>query len=197
MFPEHVETERLRLERISHDSVDVFDLHELYGDGDDAEELFEYWDSSPHRTVKETYEYVEEAERLWDEAEAAKYVIRPKEGEDGAGVIAGTTGLYPDWERRSADFGVLLDRQFWGRGYAGERADALLSVAFDRLDLELVVASHIDGNERSRRAIGKYVERHDGQYDGLLRNWLPLADGVADVHRFTISRDQYLGAAER
>lgn len=197
MFPEHVETERLRLERISHDSVDVFDLHELYGDGDDAEELFEYWDSSPHRTVKETYDYVEEAERLWDEAEAAKYVIRPKEGEDGAGVIAGTTGLYPDWERRSADFGVLLDRQFWGRGYAGERADALLSVAFDRLDLELVVASHIDGNERSRRAIGKYVERHDGQYDGLLRNWLPLADGVADVHRFTISRDQYLGAAER
>ncbi len=93
MFPEHIETERLRFERISHDTVDVFELHELYADGDDAEELFEYWDSSPHETVKETYDYVDEAEQLWDDVEGAKYVIRPNEGEDGADVIAGTTGL--------------------------------------------------------------------------------------------------------
>lgn len=197
MFPERVETDRLRLERISHDSVDVFDLHELYADGDDAEELFEYWDSSPHVTVKETYDYVDEAERLWDDVEGAKYVIRPKDGEDGAGVIAGTTGLYPDWEKRSANLGILLDKRFWGRGYSGERADAILSVAFDRLDLELVVAAHIDGNEKSRRAIEKYVERHGGRYEGLLRNWLPVADTVADLHRFTISREEYVEATER
>lgn len=135
--------------------------------------MFEYWDSSPHETLKETYDYVNKAERLWDGAEGAKYVIRPKEGEDGAGDIAGTTGLYPHWEKRSANLGILLDKRFWGRGYAGERADALLSVAFDRLDLELIVASHVDGNEKSRRAIEKYVERYGGQYDGLLRNWLP------------------------
>ncbi|WP_276253068.1 GNAT family N-acetyltransferase [Halomontanus rarus] len=197
MFPERIETDRLSLERISHDSVDVFDLHELYSNGDDTEEMFEYWDSSPHKTVKETYDYVDEAERLWDEGEGAKYVIRPKEGEDGTGVIAGTTGLYPDWEKRSANLGILLDKQFWGRGYSGERVDALLSVAFDRLGLELVVAAHIDGNEKSRRAINKYVERYGGQYEGLLRNWLSLSDTVADVHRYTISREEYLEAIER
>ena len=197
MFPERVETDRLSLERISHDSVDVFALHELYSDGDDTEEIFEYWDSSPHETVKDTYDYVDEAEELWDDVEGAKYVLRPKEGEDGAGVIAGTTGLYPHWEKRSANLGILLEKQFWGRGYSGERADALLSVAFDRLDLELVVAAHIDGNEKSRRAITKYVERYGGQYEGLLRNWLPLEDTVADVHRYTISREEYVEATER
>lgn len=36
-----------------------------------------------------------------------------------------------------------------GREYADERADALLPVAFDRLNLELVVAAHIDGDEKS------------------------------------------------
>ncbi len=72
MFPEHVETERLHLERISHDTIDVYGLYELYADGDDTEEMFEYWDSSPHETVKETYEYVDEAERLWDDGEGAK-----------------------------------------------------------------------------------------------------------------------------
>lgn len=196
MFPERIETDRLSLERISHDSVDVSALHELYSDGDDTEEIFEYWDSSPHETVKETYDYVDEAERLWDDVDGAKYVIRPKNGEDGAGIIAGTTGLYPDWDKRSANLGVLLDKQFWGRGYSGERADAFVSVAFDRLDLELVIAAHIDGNEKSRRAINKYVERYGGQYEGLLRNWLPLSDTVADVHRYTISREEYFEATE-
>ncbi len=196
MFPERIETDRLCLERISHDSVGVFELHELYADGDDAEELFEYWDSSPHETVKETSDYLDEAERLWDEGEGAKYVIRPKDGEDGAGLVAGTTGLYPHWERRFANLGILLERRFWGRGYAGERADAVLSVAFDRLELDLVVAAHVDGNEKSRRAIEKYVERYGGRYEGLLRNWVALPDTVADGHRYTISREEYLEATE-
>lgn len=196
MFPDRIETDRLHLERISHDTVDVFALHELYSDGEATKELFEYWGSSPHETVKETFDYVDEAERRWDEVDGAKYVIRPKKGEDGEGVIAGTTGLYPDWEKRSANLGILLNKRFWGRGYSGERADALLAVAFDRLDLELVVAAHVDGNEKSRRAIEKYVERYDGQYEGLLRNWLPLTDTVADVHRFTISREEYFDATD-
>ena len=197
MFPERIETDRLTLERISHDSVDVFALHELYCNGVETEEMFEYWDSSPHETVKETYDYIDEAEELWDDVEGAKYVIRPNKDEDRAGVIAGTTGLYPHWGKRSANLGILLDKQFWGCGYSGERADALLSVAFERLELELVVAAHIDGNEKSRLAINKYVERYGGQYEGLLRNWLPLDNTVADVHRYTISREEYFEATKR
>jgi [ribosomal protein S5]-alanine N-acetyltransferase len=197
MFPTRIETERLHFERISHDSVDVFALHEFYSDRNATEEMFEYWGSSPHETVKETYDYLDEAEQLWDEAEGAKYIIRPKEGEDGAGVIAGTTGLYPDWKKRSANLGIILDTRFWGRGYSGERADAILAIAFNRLDLELIVTAYIDGNEKSRRGIEKYIERYGGQYDGLLRNWLPVDDSVVDVHRYTISREEYFEATER
>ena len=69
-------------------------------------------------------------------------------------------------------------------------------MVFDRLDLELVSASYIDGNEKSRRAITKYVERYGGQYEGHLRNWLPMTDSVADVHRYTISREEYFESAE-
>ena len=193
MFPQRIETDRLTLERISHDCIDVFDLYEFYSEGGATEEMFTYWDSSPHATVKDTYDYVEEAERLWDEGAGAKYVIRPKDGEDGAGGIAGTTRLYTDWQKQSANLGILLERRFWGRGYSGERADALLSVAFDRLDLELVVAVHIEGNEKSRRAITKYIERYGGRYEGRLRNWLSLSDSVVDVHRYSISREEYRG----
>lgn len=55
-------------ERILHDSVDVLALHEFYSDGDATEEMFEYWNSSPHETVKETYDYLDEVEQLWSEA---------------------------------------------------------------------------------------------------------------------------------
>ena len=191
MFPERIETDRLTLERISHDLIDVFDLYELYSVGDETEEMFEYWDTPPHETVKDTYDYIDEAERLWDEGAGAKYVIRPKDGEDGSGVIAGTTRLYPDWQKRSTNLGILLEKRFWGRGYSGERADALISVAFDRLDLDLVVAVHVDGNEKSRRAITKYIDRHGGRYEGRLRNWLSVSDSVVDVHRYSISIEEY------
>jgi len=71
-----------------------------------------------------------------------------------------------------------------------------MHLAFERLDLEPVGAAHQDGNERSERAVEKYVEAHSGQYDGILRNWVPSGDEVRDLHRYTVSREQYRNARE-
>ncbi|WP_343232931.1 hypothetical protein [Natrinema salinisoli] len=40
MFPERIETERLHLERISHNTVDVFALYEFYSKGNATAEMF-------------------------------------------------------------------------------------------------------------------------------------------------------------
>jgi len=62
----------------------------------------------------------------------------------------------------------------------------------DRLDLEVVAVAHVDGNEKSRRAVEKYVERFGGQHEGLLRNFQANDDGtVVDMHRYTITNEQY------
>jgi len=105
--------------------------------------------------------------------------------------LAGTTNLHVDWDRRSAELGIWLRKPFWGRGYSGERAAALLEVAFDRLDLDVVGSSHQDGNHRSRRAIEKYVAAFGGQYDGRLRDFAPTDGEVRDLHRYTVTREQY------
>lgn len=47
------------------------------------------------------------------------------------------------------------------------------------------------GNDRSERAVGKFIDRAGGQYDGLLRNWTPLDGEVADHHRYTVSREEF------
>ncbi|WP_327052613.1 GNAT family N-acetyltransferase [Halomicrococcus gelatinilyticus] len=192
MFPERIETDRLVLEALTHETVDLFEFYGHCSTGaPHIDEVTEHLTWDPHRTPKETKDFVEAREQARADAEGSEYVIRPKDGEDGAGEIAGMTGIDVDWDRRTATFGTWLRKRFWGRGYSGERAAALMDVAFDRLDLEVVVVDHFAGNEKSRRAIEKYVERFGGDHDGLLRNWYPAGDEVRDVHRYSITREQW------
>lgn len=197
MFPEPLESDRLTFERLSRQNLDVREIYEVFGTPNpDADEVFEYVDFGPHRTLKETHDFVVRAEEQWDEGEGAKYVIRPKSSETDGCAIAGFAGLYPDWERRFATLGIVLDKRFWGRGYSGERAELFVEVVFDSLDLDMVAVKYIDGNTQSKEAVEKYVEKFGGQYDGLLRNWIAVGDEVVDCRRYTIRREQYVESKE-
>lgn len=194
MFPERIETDRLVLERFCEENVDLFEFYRVCSDADGVEEMAEvtrYMPWDPHVTVDESKEFVDRCEDQWEEGEAATYAIRPRKGEAGAGQFAGAGGLHLDWERRTARLGTWLRKRFWGRGYSGERAAALIEMAFDRLDLEVVAVTHHADNENSRRAIEKYVEAHGGRCEGRLRNWVPYGDEVADEYRYTITREEY------
>lgn len=82
-----------------------------------------------------------------------------------------------------------------GREYAAERAHALTTVAFDRLDLEVVVAQRFVGNDRSRRSIDKYVEAAGGRYEGRLRNEAFDGTDPRGVHRYSVAREAWQGSA--
>ena len=194
LFPGTVTTDRLELERLSFETIDCFELYRICSKDEAIEAITRYMPWDPHRTVKETVNFVEWCEAGWDDGEQAVYVVRPGPDEDGAGEIAGITRLDCQWRRRSAMLELWLRKRFWGRGYSGERAGALMALAFERLDLELVSVNHQVDNEQSRRAIEKYIERFGGQYDGLLRNWGPREDRVVDARRYTVTREQYLAA---
>jgi RimJ/RimL family protein N-acetyltransferase len=197
LFPERIETDRLVLEALSTDNVDVLEFYRHSSrHNSHIEEITEYLSWEPHATPKETLEFVEGREQALDEGEDATYVVRPKEGEPHAGEIAGGAGLHPHWERRTARLGIWLRKPFWGRGYSGERAAALMEVSFTRLDLEVVAVQHQAGNEKSKRAIEKYVERFGGQHDALLRNWATGSDGPVDSHRYTVTREQWEQATD-
>lgn len=212
LFPEHIETDRLVL-----DPLHGVDVHRFYGicSADDGiEAVTEYVPWSPHDHPKETREFLDTCEGQWAEDEGASYVVRvadgdvPASGTDGDVTasgdggsgsggslpIAGATGLSVDWDRRLATLGLWLRERFWGRGYSGERAAALAAVAFDHLDLETVAVTHHAGNEKSRRAIERYVEALGGRHEGLLRGF-EVADhdagGAVDAHRYTITAEEF------
>lgn len=166
MFLERIETDRLRLERLTRELIGPLDLYELCANADTIEEETRYLSWSPHETPKETADVLAEFENDWERRENAVYAVLPRGDEPGAGEFAGTTALHLEWEKRSAGLGIWLRKPFWGRGYSGERAGALLELAFDRLDLATVAVSHLPDNENSKRAVEKYVERFGERYEG-------------------------------
>ena len=192
LFPDAFETERLRCERLDA-AMDAFELYEHMGT-DEFGRLSEHISKDRHHHPKDTLEYLEDSAEQWEDGARANWAIFPRESEDGGGAFAGVASLIPLWDRRAARLGVWLLSDYHGRGYAGERADALIALAFDRLDLELVAAGHTDGNDASRKAIETYVDRYGGRYEGVLRNWVVLDDDPRDLHRYTISADEYADA---
>ncbi|WP_123537390.1 GNAT family N-acetyltransferase [Halosimplex salinum] len=193
LFPERIETERLVLEPATTETLDPLDQYEHVREGaPHIDDITEYVTWEPHETPKETEEFLELITEQRESGEGATYAIRPKPGEDGAGEFAGFTGITVDWDARRATFGAWLRKPFWGRGYSGERAAAFMPVAFDRLDLDAVVVTVHEGNEKSRKAVSRYIEAHGGHREGLLRNFEVNMDGsVVDVHRFTVTADEY------
>lgn len=188
MFPECVETDRLTLAQFCREHVEPDALYELFGESEDSKStVFEYIPQSPFRTINGADEMLKRAESRWDAGEMAMYAVYSPDP-DPDPELAGYTSLSLKWEQRSGTIGIVLAEPFWGREYARECADALTELAFDRLDLEQVSIGHEAGNERSKRAIEKYIERHGGQYEGVLRNRTPVEGRVLDHHRYSVQR---------
>lgn len=197
LFPEVIETERLRLEAKHADSVDLRQVYEICADDDGIEAVTRWLPWEPHETIRETEQFLDGGAENWADGQSADYVVRPREGESGAGEIAGFGGLYCDWERDRSALGLWLRRRFWGRGYSGERAAALVELAFDRLELGVVQVGHVRRNEKSESAISEYVERLGGRREGVERNSITFADGtVHSEASFTITRADWLDATD-
>ncbi|WP_101294701.1 hypothetical protein [Halegenticoccus soli] len=79
MFPETIETDRLRLRRLSRETVDPLDAYAHDGKSDTIEEETRYLSWSPHGTPKETRDALRRFEERWDDAEDAVYAIVPRD----------------------------------------------------------------------------------------------------------------------
>lgn len=191
LFPETIETDRLRLEAVRPETVDLFELYRITSADPHIERITEYLTWDPHETPKDTSEFVERVADQFVENQGGSYLIYPREGEDGAGEIAGDAGFDVDWEKRTMTLGIWLRERFWGRGYSGERANAFMTLAFDRPDLELVAITALTDNDRSNRAIEKYAEAHGGGREGILRNWRVQDGEPVDLYRYSVSRAEW------
>lgn len=197
MFPVEIRTDRLRLRRATREVVPSLELYEHGREGAaGVEDVTRYVTWDPYRSPKEAADFLRRIEDRWEAGESAVYAVFPREGEDGAGTFAGTAGLHFQWDRDVAAFGVWLRKPFWGRGYAGERARAFFEVAFDELDVSLCAAEAIPANERSVRAIERYVEAAGGRRDGEFRHRTERDGDPESTVRFSVTQAEWRDAVD-
>jgi RimJ/RimL family protein N-acetyltransferase len=73
--------------------------------------------------------------------------------EKTSGKFIGWCGLWRLKETGETEVGYAIDKDFWGRGYAAEAAEAFLTYGFDELNFEKIVAVAVPENANSRRVI--------------------------------------------
>jgi len=223
VFPETMRTPRLRYERVD-DAVDAFERYELTRASRDAREReTAYVTTSPDPHPKAASDELDRFGSAFEDGERATWAIFLRPGEPDADgdpvepseaprasdgradgvrktgdrVHVGVANLDCLWENRRVHTGVTLYKPYWGRGYASERATALLTLAFERLDIEVASVAHFEGNENSKRQIEKWVRRFGGTEDGFFRNWVPRDGGDSEpwgLRSYTITAADYRDA---
>ncbi len=189
LFPDRITTDRLTFERVSTDMVDPFDLYRFVCRDDWQEDATEHMPWFRFQRLDQVADFIETAEQQWADRETARYLLRAP-AEDGA--IVGLTAYGPEWDTRRAGSGIVLASEYWGRGYAGERAGVFVELTFEQYDLDAFYATCAADNDPSRRMIEKYVTKYGGRHEGRLRHHSARPDGsVTDQHRFSILREEY------
>lgn len=105
----------------------------------------------------------------------------------GAPGLVGVIGLSLQPTHRRAELGYWVGRPFWGQGFAGEAAEAVVACAFERFDVYRVHAHHFARNPASGAVLRRAGLRHEGVLRGHILKW-----GVfEDVEMYGILRDDF------
>ncbi|MBS0198355.1 MAG: GNAT family N-acetyltransferase [Planctomycetes bacterium] len=105
--------------------------------------------------------FIEQMQGGWDRGDGFVYAMtRTVDGE-----LVGSMGLKIDQAQQRAEVGYTVSVPCWGRGYATQALEAVLSVAFGTLALRRVYAYYFVENAAS----GRVLEKCGFQREGLLR----------------------------
>ena len=144
-----METECLILRK--HRIEDAADVLEMGSDAQTLENLL--WEGcftieDANATIYDSY---------W--ATPGTWAIVLKDG----GKVIGAISLRLDHDCDKAKFGYVINRHYWGKGYATEALKALLALCFEHLHLNRVESNHFDGNEVSGRVMQKADMKPEGR----------------------------------
>jgi len=90
-----------------------------------------------------------------------------------------------DNEHHQAELGFWIGREWWGHGYAGEAAAAVLRFGFETLGLNRIYAHHMARNP----AAGRVLLRIGMKQEGLLRERVMKWGVYEDVVVYAILRE--------
>jgi len=174
-----LETRRLTLQRPRQS--DAHNVQTLIANWDIAKWLGRLPWPYPENGAAEWIERMQ-SETASDEAHVFGIFVksRPFDG------IIGVVGLHlreeGEWE-----LGYWLGQPYWGRGYMGEAAPAVVRFAFEELKLPRIEAGHFVGNQGSARVL----LRSGFEYTGESRRWCEARGHDVDSMEMDLSMEKW------
>ncbi|MEU8227779.1 GNAT family protein [Kribbella sp. NPDC048915] len=169
-------TDRLRLRPFAE--ADGDDLYAMHSDTF----VMRYWDAPPWAGPERVERFLAGCRQMAEEGTGARLAVE----RDGA--FLGWCSL-TQWNPayRSASLGYCYNEKAWGHGYATEAARAVLTWAFDTLDLNRVQAEADTRNIASARVL----EKLGFQREGTLREDCVVNGDVSDSWVYGLLRREW------
>jgi [ribosomal protein S5]-alanine N-acetyltransferase len=179
-FP--LQTERLLLREIR--AEDETDVHDYASDPEVARLMI--WGPNTREATREFLTRALAAQLQWPRPNVGLAIELRSERR----LIGSIELRISDEANRTADFGYVLNRKYWGHGYMTEAARAVLNVAFNELQLHRVWATCHVRNRASLRVMEKLGMRREGLF---LKNAMEKGEW-RDTYLYAILAEEWLGA---
>ena len=170
---ERIETERLILRKAK--KSDANDMLEYASD----EDTVKYLDWAGAKTLDELVKGI--VDFHW--SNPGIWAIELKEAHKCIGTI--DVRIKPEHEK--CEFGFVLNRNYWNKGYMTESLSTIIKLCFDRLELNRVEAFHYVGNEGSGRVMQKCGMIHEG----VSEQGFKIKGVFRDVVRYGVTKEQW------
>jgi len=129
------------------EAADAPTLHRIYR----TEGVLRYFPNPSPPPLEKVERFIAGQQAHWEKFGYGNWGILPADSDE----IIGWAGLQFLPELNETEVGFLLDKPFWGKGYATEAARAALQFGFEELNLDHIIALAHPQNAASLRVIQK------------------------------------------
>jgi RimJ/RimL family protein N-acetyltransferase len=174
-----ITTTRLVLRWISED--DIYSLYEIFSDP----QVMRYWSTVPLPNREAAAELQREIAEGNESEKMFKWGLALRD----SNTVIGTTTLFNlNLDNGRAELGYALGRAYWGKGYMHEGLNALISHAFEVMQLRRLEA---DVDPRNAASIHT-LERLGFQREGFLRERWHVNGEIQDAFFYGLLRREWL-----
>ena len=153
---ENIETNRLTLKPMCTDYL--LSTHEYASDPENTV----YMLFLPNDSIDDTLAYLIGAEKEFQKEEPMFYEM----GVFLNDIHIGCVSIYLTEDKKSAEFGWMINKRYHGHGYAYEAAKALMDYAVNTLGIKHFIAHCDTENTASRRVMEKLGMKCTGEHGG-------------------------------
>lgn len=179
-----LEAERLRLRWI--EESDLTQLYSIFSDP----KVMRYWSTTPLRTVDDALELLREIQNSNRQRTIIKWGVALKPSD----TLIGTVTLFNlDLAQGRAEIGYAQAQAYWGQGYIHEALQALLSHAFEEMQLRRLEADVDPRNAASIRTL----ERLGFEREGYLRERWHVGGEIQDALFYGLLKRHWIKSGVR